>query len=81
MIRGDMAYGMANRVLKNLPPRAFAELSVVRLVRAVPVEDGKMPAGSAGTIIYAYNDGVGYEVEFERPFHAVVTLEGSDLAA
>jgi hypothetical protein len=31
--------------------------------------------------VAAYDDGVGYEVEFETPFHAVVTLEARDLMA
>ena len=34
-----------------------------------------------GTVVAAYADGFGYEVEFERPFHAVVTLEVGDLIA
>jgi len=33
-----------------------------------------------GTVVAAYSDGMGYEVEFENPFHAVVTLEACDLA-
>jgi hypothetical protein len=32
-------------------------------------------------VVAAYGDGLGYEVEFERPFHAVVTLEAGDLTA
>jgi len=29
--------------------------------------------------VAAYRDGLGYEVEFDRPFHAVVTLNADDL--
>ena len=59
----------------------FAELSVVALTRAVEVEGQSLPEGALGTVVAAYGDGVGYEVEFERPFHAVVTLQAGDLTA
>ncbi len=59
----------------------FAELSVVALMHPISIEDKSLPAGSLGTVVAAYDDGVGYEVEFETPFHAVVTLEARDLMA
>ena len=59
---------------------SFAELSVVSLRREVDVEGRSLPAGTKGTVVAAYGDGVGYEVEFSAPFHAVVTLEADDLA-
>ncbi len=59
----------------------FAELSVVALTRAVDVEGQSLPEGALGTVVAAHGDGVGYEVEFERPFHAVVTLQAGDLTA
>jgi hypothetical protein len=58
---------------------SFAELSVVALSRAVEIEGQLLPAGALGTVVAAYGDGNGYEVEFERPFHAVVTLQAGDL--
>jgi hypothetical protein len=63
----------------NTPASGFAELSVVRLVH--PVKEGRrtLPAGAAGTVVHAYSDGIGYEVEFARPFHAIVTLEANNL--
>ncbi len=60
---------------------SFAELSVVALTRAVKIEGQSLPEGTLGTVVAAYGDGVGYEVEFERPFHAVVTLQAGDLTA
>jgi len=60
---------------------SFAELSVVALTRAVEVEGQSLPEGTLGTVVAAYGDGVGYEIEFERPFHAVVTLQACDLTA
>ncbi len=60
---------------------SFADLSVVALTRAVEVEGQSLPEGTLGTVVAAYGDGVGYEVEFERPFHAVVTLQACDLTA
>ena len=59
----------------------FAELSVVTLTRAVEVEGRSLPEGALGTVVAAYGDSVGYEVEFERPFHAVLTLQACDLTA
>ena len=60
---------------------SFAELSVVALTRAVEVEGQSLPEGALGTVVAAHGDGVGYEVEFERPFHAVVMLQARDLTA
>jgi len=60
---------------------SFAKLSVVALTHAVEVEGQSLPEGALGPVVAAYGDGVGYEVEFERPFHAVVTLQASDLMA
>jgi len=64
-----------------VPGRRFAELSVVALTHAVEAGGQWLPSGSRGTVVAAYADGVGYEVEFEQPFHAVVTLSAGDLAA
>ncbi|MBO0738103.1 MAG: hypothetical protein J2P48_16260 [Alphaproteobacteria bacterium] len=30
--------------------------------------------GATGSVVYTYPDGAGYEVEFEKPFHCVVTV-------
>ena len=61
--------------------RQFADLSTVALVRAVDVGGRALPAGARGTVVGAYADGLGYEVEFDVPFHAVVTVQAGDLAA
>jgi hypothetical protein len=60
---------------------AFPELSTVRLTRDVDVKGRILPKGARGTVVAAYSDGIGYEVEFETPFHAVVTLEAGNLSA
>lgn len=39
---------------------AFKELSMVRLINT---RNG-VPAGTLGTVVYVYNGGEGYEVEF-----------------
>ena len=59
----------------------FAELSPVTLKRPVDVQGRRLPVGARGTVVAAYRDGIGFEVEFLDPFHAVVTLEADDLAA
>lgn len=61
--------------------RRFAELSIVSLRDQAAVDSRVLPAGSRGTVVAAYSDGIGYEVEFFEPFHAVVTLEADDLSA
>jgi hypothetical protein len=66
---------------RTYPARDFAELSVVTLKKSIDVKGRSLPAGTKGTIVAAYSDGIGYEVEFFEPFHAVVTLEGNDLSA
>ncbi len=57
----------------------YPELSVVGLRHAVQVEARRLPKGAQGTVVAAYADGQGYEVEFHKPFHAVVTLSANDL--
>jgi hypothetical protein len=59
----------------------FAELSVVSLRRPVEHDNRSIPAGTKATIVAAYRDGTGYEVEIFTPFHAVVTVEADDLTA
>ncbi len=59
----------------------FAELSSVALIRAVEFEGRILPEGARGTVVAAYSDGTGYEVDFDLPFHAVATLDAGDLRA
>lgn len=40
-----------------------------------------MPAGACGVVMHVYKSGLAYEVEFDAPVHAVLTVEGSDLEA
>ena len=54
----------------------LAELSRVAVRSDVPADEGYLPAGSFGTIVHVYKGGRAYEVEFERPFHCVLTLDG-----
>ncbi len=60
-------------------PSEFAELSIVRLSRAIDSAEGRLPKGSAGTIVGRYDGGHGYEVEFNTPFHTVATIAAHDL--
>lgn len=60
--------------------RAFPELSVVSLVRDIKADGRTFPAGSRGTVVAAYADGKGYEVELFDPVHGVITVETEDLA-
>ena len=52
----------------------YPELSIVRLGRPIEAEGRVMPAGSSGVVVHVYPRNLAYEVEFTRPFAAVVTL-------
>ena len=56
------------------------ELSLVSLTRPVEAEGRLLPAGSTGTVVHVYPDECAYEVEFNRPFHAVATVEADAVA-
>ena len=56
------------------------QLAVVRLVRAVEDDEGRLiEAGSRGTIVATWSEGAAYEVEFAHPFQALATVEAVDL--
>ncbi|GGE74811.1 type I restriction endonuclease [Sphingomonas prati] len=73
--------GQLYELLRDRAPETggISDLSRVRL--RVPKRAGEqdIPAGSTGTVVYVYKKSLAYEVEFSSPFHAVVTLERSDL--
>ena len=82
MVRRSQVSGGSRTLHKGTErARHFAELSVVALKNPVDVRGRSLPAGTRGTIVAAYSDGIGYEVEFFEPFHVVVTLEANDLSA
>ena len=55
------------------------ELSIVALTHPYECRAGVLPKGATGAVVFAYRDGVGYEVEFDQPFHCVVTVERDDI--
>jgi hypothetical protein len=57
----------------------YAEHSLVTLAVDRLVDRRVLPKGSRGTVVGIYDRGRGYEVEFTKPFHAVVTLAPGDL--
>ena len=61
--------------------RGIPELSRVALRR--PHEcapEGKvLPEGATGTVVIVYRGGAGYEVEFARPFHCLVTVQPDEI--
>lgn len=61
-------------------PTAYAELDIVRLRSMLYTDEGTVPAGSTGTIVYRHDRGEAYEVEFVVPFAIVATLRAADLA-
>jgi hypothetical protein len=59
--------------------RPIPELSIVVLTHPYECRAGVLPKGATGAVVFAYRDGVGYEVEFDQPFHCVVTVERDDI--
>jgi hypothetical protein len=59
----------------------YAELPVVSLRHPIDVDGRPLPAGTKGTVVAAYADGFRYEVEVFEPFHVVISLGGSSVAA
>jgi hypothetical protein len=58
---------------------AISELSTVALTRSCQVDGRLLPEGAKGAVVHAYLDGAGYEVEFDEPFHCVVTVRRDDI--
>jgi hypothetical protein len=56
------------------------EHQTIGLTAPVTVERPIFAAGSTGTVVGIYADTKAVEVEFERPFHAVVTMEPDQTA-
>ena len=59
--------------------RTMSELSIVALRNERSCGDGVLPPGAKGTIVHVYHDEAGYEVEFEEPFHCVLTVARDDI--
>jgi Domain of unknown function (DUF4926) len=56
------------------------ELSLVSLRWPVESDDGLLPPGATGTVVHVYPAERAYEVEFQRPFHAIATVEAAAIA-
>jgi Na+-transporting NADH:ubiquinone oxidoreductase subunit NqrA len=70
---------MSQNAAERREGRGHAELSRVELARPVDSEAGTLPAGSVGTVVHVYPQALAYEVEFNLPFHTVVTVEATAL--
>jgi hypothetical protein len=55
------------------------ELRLVALRNSREHDGRVLPEGATGAVVFAYHDGVGYEVEFDEPFHCVVTLTRDEI--
>jgi hypothetical protein len=60
-------------------PERIPELSIVALRHSRKCDGKVLPEGATGAVVHAYRDGAGYEVEFEEPFHCVVTVGRDDI--
>ena len=58
---------------------SIPELSIVALTHPHECKGKVLPEGTTGAVVFAYRDGAGYEVEFDEPFHCVVTVERDDI--
>ena len=60
------------------------ELERVKLTLGVNDENRLLPAGGVGTVVHCYGPGPtheAFEVEFDTPFHSVVTLKAEQIEA
>lgn len=72
----------ARSYLISVGSEPIAELSVVALDRDIDLSPiGCLPKGTQGTLVSVYDGGAAYEVEFDEPFHALLTLKPSDIKA
>ena len=58
-----------------------AEYHYVELTHAVEAAGAVFPAGTRGVVVHRHADEIGYEVEFEKPRFAVLTLTSRDIEA
>jgi hypothetical protein len=70
---------LLEEIAREREGQTMPELSIVALRNAHRYEAGVLPPGTKGTIVHAYRDGAGYEVEFSEPFHCVVTVAHDDI--
>ncbi len=70
---------MASRSLRRNADVPYEDYEVVRLRSAVYDEGVTFPIGTLGTIVLRHGDGEAYEVEFDEPEPAVITLWPMDL--
>jgi hypothetical protein len=56
------------------------ELSLVSLSQPVTSDEGLLPEGATGTVVFVYPAEQAYEVEFQEPFHTVATVEAAAIA-
>lgn len=70
-------------VMRSQAPRSgLKDLDAVVLTAAVQSDDGEtIEAGSHGTVVGVWRDGVAFEVEFSSPVAGLATVLASDLVA
>lgn len=56
------------------------EIDRVALLGEISTTEGVMPVGTVGTVVYRYNNGEAYEVEFTKPFHLIATLKSNEIS-
>lgn len=60
--------------------KVWAEHSLVELASTIKVDaERSLPKGSVGAVVGVWQEGAAYEVEFNEPFHAVVTVPAPQL--
>ena len=75
----ELAERGASRAPDAAPRRDFAEFGYVALAHPIEHQGSTLPAGTRGVVVHKHADGIGYEVEFEHPAFAVITLSRTDL--
>jgi hypothetical protein len=64
---------MVKAAYQQKGPHPISELTRVVAVRDIHEGRDTVPAGATGTVVFVYEDGAGYEIEFTSPFHTVIS--------
>jgi hypothetical protein len=67
------------RLEGHKPSKTFGEFSPVTLTIPVTYRGVTFPKGARGVVVHQHDDGIGYEVEFETPMQAVLTLTSEQI--
>ena len=81
IVRASCGYraNSATGIVRTRHAAARSATVVVALTHARECKGKVLPEGAKGAVVFEYRDGAGYEVEFDEPFHCILTVERDDI--